>query len=106
MTVQRDDELQKLERALTEAYRAQPDPVPGAGLAQQVMRDIRQGAGDSGRWISAVAVDQLVWRTATMAAAVVLLLSVFTVGVVRPVTGERAGLLAEEFESAPLLGDE
>ncbi|MCS6292662.1 MAG: hypothetical protein H8J66_06260 [Nitrospira sp.] len=106
MTVQRDDEMQKLERALTEAYRAQPDPIPGAGLAQQVMRDIRQGAGDSGRWISAVAVDQLVWRTATMAAAVVLLLSVFTVGVVRPVTGERAGLLAEEFESAPLLGDE
>lgn len=104
--VQRDDEMQKLERALTEAYRAQPDPIPGAGLAQQVMRDIRQGAGDSGRWVSAVAVDQLVWRTATMAAAVVLLLSVFTVGVVRPVTGERAGLLAEEFESAPLLGDE
>jgi len=106
MTVQRDDEMQKLERALTEAYRSQPDPVSGAGLAQQVMRDIRQGAGDSGRWISAVAVDQLVWRTATMAAAVVVLLSVFTVGVVRPVSGERAGLLAEEFESAPLLGDE
>lgn len=106
MTVQRDDEMQKLERALIEAYRAQPDPIPGAGLAQQVMRDIRQEAGDSGRWISAVAVDQLVWRTATMAAAVVLVLSVFTVGVVRPMTGERAGLLAEEFESAPLLGDE
>ncbi|NOS79424.1 MAG: hypothetical protein HOP35_15915 [Nitrospira sp.] len=106
MTEYRDDELQKLERALTEAYRRQPDPVPGAGLAQQVMRDIRQGASDSGRWISAVAVDQLVWRTATMAAAVVLVLSVFTVGVVRSMTGERAGLLAEEFESAPLLGDE
>jgi hypothetical protein len=106
MTVQRDDEMQKLKRALTEAYRAQPDPIPGACLAQQVMRDIRQGAGDSGRWITAVAIDQLVWRTATVAAAVVLVLSVFTVGVVRSVTGERAGLLAEEIESAPLLGDE
>lgn len=106
MTVQRDEEIEKLERALTEAYRAQPDPVPGSGLVQQVMRDIRQGASDSGRWISAVAVDQLVWRTATVAAAVVLVLSVFTVGVVRPVTGERAGLLAEEFESTPLFGDE
>jgi hypothetical protein len=106
MTVHRDDEIQKLERALTEAYRHQPDPIPGADLAQQVMRDIRQEAGDRDRWISTLAVDQLVWRTATVAAAVVLVLSVFTDGVVRPVTGERAGLLAEEFESAPLLGDE
>jgi hypothetical protein len=106
MMVHREDEIQKLERALTQAYRAQTDiPLGGVNVTQDVMRDIRRSPGESGRWVSAGVLDQLVWRAATIAAAVVLAVTVLTVGVLRTTAGESAGLLAEEFESAPLFGD-
>lgn len=102
----RDDEIQKLERALTEAYRAQPDlQLDGVKLTQEVMRDIRQSANEGGRWIPSVVLAQLVWRTATITAAVVLIVTAFTVGVFQTTAGESAGPLAEEFDSAPLFGD-
>ena len=73
MMAHRDDEIHTLEQALTETYRAQPDlQFDGVKLTQDVMRDIRQSTSDSGRWIPAVVLDQLIWRTATIAAAVVL----------------------------------
>jgi hypothetical protein len=106
MMVHREDEIQKIERALTEAYRSQPDiPLGGVNVTQDVMRDIRRSRGESGRWIPTVVLDQLVWRAATIAAAVVLVVTVLTVGVLRTTAGESAGLLVEEFESAPLFGD-
>ena len=99
----RDDEIQKLERALSEVYRSQPDRHDVADVTQRVMRDIRQSAGERSRWPSVV--DQLVWRTATIAAAVVLAMTILTVGVFQSTAGEKAGLLAEEFDSAPLFVD-
>lgn len=106
MMVHRDDEIQKLERALTEAYRIQPDiPCGGVDVTQDVMRDIRRSPGESGRWVPSVVLDQLVWRTATIAAAVVLVVTVLIVSLIRVTPGESAGLLAEEFETAPLYGD-
>lgn len=102
----RDDEIHKLERALTETFRSRPDPpVGGVDVTQDVMRDIRRSTGDSRRWVSAVVLDQIVWRAATIAAAVVLVGTVLTVEVLRTAPGESAALLAEEFEAAPLFGD-
>jgi len=104
--VHRDDEIQKLERALTESYRSQPDlPFGGVNVTQAVMWEIRRSTSESGRWIPSVVFDQIVWQAATIAAAVVLVVTVFTVGVSRISSGESAGLLAEEFESTPLFGD-
>jgi hypothetical protein len=104
--VHRDDEIQKLERALTESYRSQPDlPFGGVNVTPGVMREIRRSTSESGRWIPSVVLDQIVWQAATIAAAVVLVVTVFTVGVSRISSGEGAGLLAEEFDSTPLFGD-
>ena len=102
----RDDEIQKLERALTESYRSQPDlPFGGVNVTQGVMRELRRSTSESGRWIPSVVLDQIVWQAATIAAAVVLVVTVLTVEVLRTAPGESAALLAEEFESTPLFGD-
>ena len=101
----RDDEIQKVERALIESYRSRSDlQFRAADVTQGVMREIRQKR-ESGRWDPSVVLDQLVWRTATIAAAVVLAVMVVTVGLIRTTHGESEGLLAEEFESVPLYGD-
>jgi anti-sigma-K factor RskA len=49
--------------------------------------------------------DQLVWRTATITAAVVLMVVVMTVGLWRPPNGENPALVAEELESVPFFGE-
>jgi len=104
--VHREDEIQKLERALTEVYHSRPDCSSSAvDVTQGVMREIRRSPGEGTNWIPSVVLDQLVWRTATITAAVVLVVTVLTVDVFRSTSGESAGLLAEEFESAPLYGD-
>lgn len=101
-----DDKIRTLERGLTEAYRTRPDiPVDAVRVTQAVMREIRQATGNNGQWSPSVALDQLVWRTAAITAAVVLVVTVITAGAIRSLPGESAGLLAEEFESAPLFGD-
>ena len=102
----RDDEINKLERALAETYRSRSDvPFGEVNVTQDVMRTIRRSAGEGGRWIPSVVLDQIVWRTATIAAAVVLVVTILAVGMFQPTAGESAGLLAEEFESTPLFGD-
>lgn len=99
-----DEDLQRVERIFTDVYRDAPVPMLGERVIPAVMRDIRH-LGHEDRWKSSVGIDHLVWRTAAVAATVVLLLAMLTVGLMRPMTGESL-LLAEEFESAPLLGDE
>jgi len=106
MMEHRDDNVRKLERALTEAYRSRRDFPPGTiDVTHNVMRAIRQSPGEGSRLMPSIMLDQLVWRTATIAAAVVLCVTVFTVSMIRNTPGESAGLLAEELESAPLYGD-
>jgi hypothetical protein len=101
------DDMEKLERALTESHRSQSDDLPFSTIdvTQNVMRDLRRSSGERSWWAPSVVLDQLVWRTATITAAVVLMVTVLTVGLFRPQTGENPGLLAEEFESVPLFGD-
>jgi hypothetical protein len=102
----RDDEISTLERALTETYRSRPDiPFVEIDVTQDVMRAIRRSTGEGGRWIPSVLLDQIVWRTATIAAAVVLVVTILTVGMFRATAGENTGLLADEFETASLYGD-
>jgi len=97
-----DDELKKLERALTEAFHVPVErPADHGEMARRVMRTLRRSA-DS---LPSGLLDQFVWRVATIAAAVVLAVSVLTVQVSRISSGERTLLLAEEFEATPLFGD-
>ena len=101
-----DDTIHKLERALAESYRTRSElPFDALDVTQAVMRDIRRSTGEKERWTPSVVLDQLVWRAATITAAVVLMVTVITVGLFRPQVGENPGLLAEEFESVPLFGD-
>jgi len=103
-----DDELKKLERALTEAFHIPIDrPADQSEMARRVMRTLHRSADAGGQEIGITSglLDQFVWRVATIAAAVVLAVSVFTVQMLRTSTGESTLLLAEEFEATPLFGD-
>lgn len=98
--------VDKLERALTEAYRSKADAgIDSVDATRRVMHDIRQPAGKE-RWrLSWVVLDELVWRTATIAAALVFIVAVLTVEFVRTPGDENALLLAEDFETAPFFGE-
>ena len=105
MTHHDDESLNLLERALREAYRSQSEVSHDVNVTQDVMREIRQSADERSRWAPAAVLDQLVWRTATITAAVVLMATVLTVGFLRPPVGDSSTLVVEEFESVPLFGD-
>jgi hypothetical protein len=106
MAHQDDDKIHKIERAMAENYRTRSEfPFGALDVTQAVMRDIRRATGGKEWWTPSVVLDQLVWRTATITAAVVLMVTVITVGLFRPQVGENPGVLAEEFESVPLFGD-
>lgn len=101
-----DDKIHTVEHALTEVYRTgAASAISEVDVTQAVMRDIRRSVDDGNQWGASVVLDQLVWRTATITAAVVLAVTVLTVGMFQTTPGERAWLLAEEFDSAPLFGD-
>lgn len=100
-----DKDLNELERALIEGYRARSVVSHAVDVRQDVMRDIRRSAEERSPWAPAAVLDQLVWRTATITAAVVLMITVVTVGLLRPPIGESPALVAEEFEAVPLFGE-
>jgi len=105
MTHDDDEKLNGLVRALIDGYRSRSDGSQEIEVTQAVMRDIRRLATEHSRWTPAAVLDQLVWRTATITAAVVLMATVLTVGLFRPPTGESPALVAEELESVPLFGE-
>jgi hypothetical protein len=105
MTHHDDESLTILERALLEGYRSRSDVSHDINVTQDVMREIRQSAGQRTRWAPAAVLDQLVWRTATITAAVVLTATLLTVGFLRPSVLDGPTLVAEEFESVPLFGE-
>jgi anti-sigma factor RsiW len=94
-----------LERALIDGYRSRSDVTADVDVTQAVMREIRRSQADRSRWSPATVLDQLVWRTAAITAAVVLTATVLTVGLLRGPAGENPMLLVEEFDSVPLFGD-
>ncbi|HEY7130005.1 MAG TPA: hypothetical protein VH332_10055 [Nitrospira sp.] len=100
-----DDSVNSLERALIEAYRAQSQVSPPVDVTRDVMRDVRRAATGRSRWTPATVLDQLVWRTATITAAVVLIASVLTVSLWGPSLAPNPVLVAEELESVPLFDE-
>jgi hypothetical protein len=105
MTHHDDERVNILEKALLQSYRSRSEISPDVNVTQDVMREIRQSAGERSRWTTVGVLDQLVWRTATITAAVVLMATVLTVGLLRPSVGDGPTLVADEFESVPLFGD-
>lgn len=105
MTSPGEKGVEKLERALIDAYHSRPDTSSDrVDVTRRVMCDIRRTAGEESWRLPSVVLDELVWRTATVAAAVVLIVTVLTMELVRTPSGENALLLAEDFETAPFLG--
>ncbi|HJT22284.1 MAG TPA: hypothetical protein VJ746_17565 [Nitrospira sp.] len=105
MILKDKEQIDTLERALAGAYRAGSDRmVHTVDVTQRVMRNIRRPTGDRGWWTASVLPDELVWRTATVAAAAVLIITVLTVGIAQTGAGEN-WLLAEEFEATPLFAE-
>ena len=100
-----DENLNALERGLIDGYRSRSDVSPAVDVTQTVMREIRRSIGERSRWGPAAVLDQVVWRTATITAAVVLMATVLTIGLLRPPTGDSPALVAEELESVPLFGE-
>ena len=105
MTPYDEESLNRLERALIDSYRSQSGDTQSVNVTQDVMRDIRRSATERSRWTPAVMLDQLVWRTATITAAVVLVATMLTVGLLRTPSAESPALVAEELESVPLFGE-
>lgn len=103
MATHDDEKLNAFERALIDGYRSRSNVSQAIDVTQDVMRDLRRL--ERNRWTPAAVMDQLVWRTATITAAVVLMATVLTVGLFRPPTGESSALVAEELESVPLFGE-
>lgn len=102
-----DDEFLKLERTLREVYRSQSElSSDSVEVTQDVMREIRQLASSKdGVWMQSAGLDQFVWRAATIAAAVVMIVTMLTMETFRTTAGESGVLLADDFESPPLFGD-
>lgn len=73
MTPLDDEQLKKVERALTEAHRARQAPFLGADWMLRVMRDVRLEAAGHGPSTMALGLDRLVWRTAAVAAVLALI---------------------------------
>ena len=105
MTDHEEKSVNALERALIDGYRSQSRVSHAVDVTQDVMRDIRRAATEPSRWTPAAVLDQLVWRTATITAAVVLMATVLTVSLWRPPTEETPALVAEELESVPFFGE-
>lgn len=100
-----DERVKNLERALIDAYRSERNVSQPVDVTTDVMRHIRRSSTERSRWMPATVLDQLVWRTATITAAVVLTATVLTVGLWRPAPVENPAVVAEELESVPLFGE-
>lgn len=103
MMAQHDEDMQKLERALTEAHRARQEPSLGPDWARGVMRDIRHATVREEHRSIVPGAEQLVWRTAAVAATVAVILAVSIAALSLTGSTESAGSLAEEFELALLF---
>jgi hypothetical protein len=99
MTRLNDDDLKKIERALTDAHRSRQALQLGADWSFRVMREIRREAGGQGQSMRSLGLDRLVWRTASVAAVLAL---VFTGSVFLYTNGETVdltALLSGEFDA-------
>jgi hypothetical protein len=98
-----DIDVQKLERALVDSYRSRSGAsYYEVDVTQQIMRDVRRLDTERDGWTPPAMLDQLIWQTATRAAAVVLIAAMLTVGLFR-LQSDGPALVVEDFEPAPLF---
>ena len=103
MTRRDDERIGKVARVLAEAHRARHEPSLGADWSLRVMRAIRLEAAGQGSLRTALRLDRLVWRTATVAAVLAL---VFAGSVLLYTTGdavELTALMSSEFDATVSL---
>ena len=106
MTDLTDEALRRLEHDLSKTARLQTEVTPpDLNVAPLVMQTIRRSALRPADWTASAGLDQLVWRTATIAAAVVLVITILMAGVRGSSPLGPTTLLAEDFESSPLFGE-
>ena len=72
MTRLNDDNLKKIERALTEAHRSRQEPSLDPDWTLRLMQDVRREANGHGQSMMTLGLDRLVWRTAAVAAVLAL----------------------------------
>jgi hypothetical protein len=72
MTRFNDENLKKVERALTEAHRSRQEPSLGPEWTLRLMQDVRRESAGHGQSMMALGLDRLVWRTAAVAAVLAL----------------------------------
>ncbi len=105
MTRLNDENLKKIERALTEAHRSRQEPSLGADWTFRVMRDIRREAAGQGQSMMALGLDRFVWRTAAAAAVLALVFSGSVLFYADQDAAELTALLSNEVDVAAPLGE-
>lgn len=103
MTRRSDEDLAKLERALTEAYRSRQEPVFGADWVHHVMRDIRREEKQAAMPFAGIAFA--VWRGAAVAATVALIVAASSLVYTGQSEGELTALLSDDLEAAASLSE-
>jgi hypothetical protein len=103
MTRRSDEDLAKLERALTEAYRSRQEPAFGADWVRHVMRDIRREEERAAMPFAGIAF--VVWRGAAVAATVALIVAASSLVYTGQGEGELTALLSEDLEAAASLSE-
>ena len=98
MTRLNDENLKKVERALTEAHRSRQEPSLGADWTHRVMRDIRREAAGHGQSMMSLGLDRLVWRTAAVVAVLALVFTGSVLFFTNRDTGELTALLSNEID--------
>jgi len=98
MTQLNDENLKKVERALTEAHRSRQEPSLGADWTLRVMRDIRREAAGHGQSKMSLGLDRLVWRTAAVAAVLALVFTGSVLFYTNRDTVELTALLSSEVD--------
>ena len=100
-----DETIRRLEQAIAEAHRTRPVPLLGSEWGERVMRDVRRAANAGVRGVVAPVVEQLVWRTAGLAAAVALVMTASLFAWSHMSSPDGVGAATEELESAQLYFD-
>lgn len=98
MTRLNDENLKKVERALTEAHRSRQELALGSGWAQYVMRDIHRMATGPERSMVSLGLERLVWRTAAVAAVLALVFTGSVLFYSDRDAAELTALLSGEFD--------
>jgi hypothetical protein len=98
------ERIDTLEHVLTQAHRARADGSSNrVDVISSVMREVQHISGRNRSRLLSALPGEFIWRTATIAATVVLLMTVLTVQLLRPGARENADVWAEEFEVVSLL---